>query len=227
VTLGVKKLIALGTCGLCGAALATAILSSGATGSSSGISSAPPIVVPALSHMTGLGRAATARDRAVTAAAEPALNALTDPQGAPPGMAPGAVEPARLRILLDNLGSSHRAIYAVPTRGGRVCGGLTGGPSGCLEGFTAAGPVDYSIGDADAIGSGEPAIVWGLAPDDVRSVHVVVGGTSYPAVMGKNAYFFEFPSAVLEPSAVSAIVVGFASGGSQSIELKLGTTQMP
>ena len=219
-----KKFLALSASAVCGAAVTGAILSRAATGFPSAFMKAPPISVPALSNMSGLERAATARDGAVAAAAAPALDALTDSAGAPPGMAPGSADMERFRVLLDNLGSGRHSIFAVPTSGGRVCGGLTGGPSGCLQGFTAAGPVDYSVGDVDTVGSGEATIVWGLAPDSVRSVHVVAGGTRYLAVMGKNAYFFEASAASLAPSAVSVIVLDFKDGRSQSVPVTVGAT---
>lgn len=221
-----RKFAALAISALCGTGLASAVVSTRATGSPLEVTKGPPIAIPAASNMSGLARPETARDHAVANAAALQLNALTDGAGAPPGMAPGAPDMARFRVLLDNLGSSHRAIYAVPTRAGRVCGGLTGGPSGCLEGFTAAGPVDFSIGDVDAIGSGEAAIVWGLAPDSVRTVHVVVAGTRYAATMGRNAYYFAFPSSATAPSAVSAIAVDFENGRSQTIAVNLAAAPM-
>src|SRR5690349_6743255 len=102
-----RKGTALAISALCGAGLASGVVSTRATGSPLEVTKGPPIAIPAASNMSGLTRPETARDHAVANAAGLELNALTDGAGAPAGMAPGAPDMVRFRVLLDNLGSSH------------------------------------------------------------------------------------------------------------------------
>jgi hypothetical protein len=134
-------------------------------------------------------------------------------------MLAGTIKPGTFRVLLDRAGTGRRAVYAVETEYGRVCFGLTRGPSGCIEGFPAHLPATYTIGDPDVAGSGEPVHLFGLLEDSVTAVEVEVAGDLYPALVGKNSYFFEVPSSALEPQDVDALILRLSDGTRQRVPL--------
>jgi hypothetical protein len=108
---------------------------------------------------------------------------------------PGKPDIRSSRLLLDDVGSWHGAIYAAPTDRGNVCYYVTVGPETCPVGFTQDFPVDVTIFDRDEVGGGSPAAVTGLAPDDVTAITVVVAGVGHPARLDNNAYFYELADA--------------------------------
>jgi hypothetical protein len=108
---------------------------------------------------------------------------------------PGKPDIRSSRLLLDDVGSWHGAIYAAPTNRGNVCYFVTVGPETCPAGFTQDFPVDVMIFDRDEVGGGSPAAVAGLVPNDVAAVTVVVAGVGHPARLDNNAYFYELPNA--------------------------------
>jgi hypothetical protein len=110
---------------------------------------------------------------------------------------PGTPDLRSSRLLLDDVGSWHGAIYAAPTDRGNVCYFVTVGPETCPAGFTQDFPVDVMIFDRDEVGGGSPAAVAGLAPNDVAAVTVVVAGVGHPARLDNNAYFYERANAAV------------------------------
>ena len=210
-----------------GVVLAIAVWTAAAGGGGASPTPEPPIVTPALANIGALSRPQTARDEAIAKRVRGDIARLTaSAEGLPLSMLPGGAQLDRVRVLLDNVGSHRYSIYAYTTTKGRVCSGLTNGPSGCLTGFAQAGPVDYSVGDPDWVGSGAPAVVWGLSPDHVTGVDIIVDGTARPAVMGNNAFFLEMSSEKTPPSSVEGLVVHFANGSAQLIELNIPVPRM-
>jgi hypothetical protein len=105
--------------------------------------------------------------------------------------------PAQSRLLLGNLGGSNAGIWAYPTTKGRVCFLTTIGGGGCV---TAADPSAWAI----AVNPAGRLAVYGLIPNAVRSVEVVVDGTSVPATIGQNAFFYEQQTLTDTPTATFA-----------------------
>lgn len=161
-----RTALALSACA--GGVLAVAVWTATATGGGAAPTVEPPIVTPALDNIAALSRPQTPRDEAIAHRVAGDIARLTaSAEGLPASMLPGRAQLDRVRVLLDDVGSRPYTIYAYTTTKNRVCSGLTNGPSGCLTGFAPAGPVDYSVGDPDWVGSGAPALVWRLSPNDV------------------------------------------------------------
>jgi len=173
----------------------------------------PPIAEHALDSMSVMNRAASAADRDAERVAAREIRLLGDTSGAPEAMWPGRAIDGSLRVLGSALGSSSATVYAFRTDRDRVCGGALGMAAGCFEGFPQDAPVNWTIGTK---GDGT-TVVFGFAPDRVRAVSAIVAGASHPALMTQNAFFIEITG--VEPSAVSALVVTFADGGAQRVEL--------
>jgi hypothetical protein len=124
-------------------------------------------------------RPGTARDRAV---AEEVAQ-FAEPEGGC-----GAPISARARLLLSGIGAQHYDLVAVPTSTGFVAYGLlpTGG-GGCgrpFRGLVLAGEIDSDV-----------VLHYGLVPDDVESVEVVLKGRAHEARMGDNAFAVEVKGA--------------------------------
>ena len=86
------------------------------------------------------------------------------------------------------LGHAHYAW----TRGKSICHVDRSGTGGCFERFLS--PVNATIGDDDAIGSGVPASVRGLVTDDVATVTVVLkDGTRVSGGVVDNAFEIYLP----------------------------------
>lgn len=102
--------------------------------------------------------------------------------------------------------SGELSIWAYRSTRGRVCEGLAVNgltqSAGCTDGWSDRLPVDVNT---DSLGSGAQA-VWGLAPNDVKSVSVVVDGNRVPAQMGRNAYLY------VGTGTVSSVVATRANG---------------
>ena len=127
----------------------------------------------------------------------------------------GTLDLANAKLLLADVGSTHSNLYAFPTSKERVCYVLTAGPEGCLV-FTREIPVGISMFDADGFDAGTPTTILGLVPNNVVDVEVRIGGQTYGATFGNNAYFFEPPSTTLEPEGLR---VTFRSGRVTTITL--------
>lgn len=126
-------------------------------------------------------RAQTAAERAA-AASNPNVHAILD--ALPP------TDPSTLRFALVGAGADKRTAFVVRGRDGRTCAGLTGFTSGCLYGLPSDMPADITYGGESAV---EGPVVWGVMANDVKAVDVVVDGQAFPAVVGRNAYFFQAP----------------------------------
>jgi hypothetical protein len=133
----------------------------------------------------------------------------SDDAGIPESWKPGTA--GDLRVLLSGLGDAKRRIFAFVTSRGKLCTGLSGFTSGCLSELPADESVSLTVGDPDQEGTGEGAVVWGLANSDVVDVAIRVDGRTSPARLGSNAFFFQAPgTAKLE--ALQSIVVRHRNG---------------
>lgn len=180
---------------------------------------APETPLSPLETLAAFQRSATPAERALSR--EPKIRAavvqLTDDDPAVPAEFRAGAARKDLRVLLSELGTGGRAIYAFTTAKNRVCLGLTDFTSGCYSGLPLGAAVDVTVGDPDAEGSGEPPLVWGLARNDVRRIDVEVGGQTYPATFARNAYFFQLTDSSVSTSAITAVVVKRADGTVQRI----------
>jgi hypothetical protein len=163
-------------------ALAVLLGSGRAAEASSSQSESPPVALAALANTKALTRApiATAEQ---AAGFQKQIGDLTPPPHGLVEWATGDLIPSKARILMSEVGSAHGTIYAIPTSKGRICSGLTGYSSGCTDGFR-----DESGDVTTTFGGG---IVWGLAPNQVTAIEVVVDGVSHAARLENNAYFYE------------------------------------
>jgi len=118
------------------------------------------------------------------------------------------IDPASFRVALLDFGSGSHTAFVARGRDGRICAGLTGFSSGCLDGLPPSLPVDVTYGGGSAT---EGPIVWGLAQDDVRAVEVVVSGVTKTATLGENVYVFQAPVGT-DAAALSAVEVHLANG---------------
>lgn len=174
----------------------------------------PAIGAPRLDPSATWGDSSSVEDNA---------RAFNTPEpGVPSSWLPGDVDVAQGRLLLTGLGPSSRAIYAYPTAKGRLCAGLGGFSGGCLQGFFKDAPADWTVGDPDGRPGGEPVLVWGIIPDSVKDVRVVVNGHEQSAVVANNAYFFQAADNSLSPSAIEALTLVFVDGATQEITLETG-----
>jgi hypothetical protein len=127
---------------------------------------------------------------------------------------PGNADLTRARLLMSGLGVASRSIYAYPTDKGKLCAGLSGSTAGCLIGFPTKAPIDWTfIPPTD----GEPAIVWGIAPDFVAHVTVIVKGEQHSATLRNNAYFFQASSADI--TAFDGLQLSLTDGTTRNIPL--------
>jgi hypothetical protein len=125
--------------------------------------------------------------------------------------------PARLRVgalrldqgrrLLGGLGPHNAALYAVPTASGELCLAFTGGPSGCEEGFNIS-PISFSSFDPDGLGVGEPFTVYGLVPNEVTRIDVMVAGKAQAALLENNAFYYRLADPADWPEAINATFGG-------------------
>lgn len=201
-----------------GLVAAGSILASGAIGGHA-VTPEKEIAVPALQNMAVFARAYATRDDAIASNIQEVAPLLE--QGGPnvpSDWLPGAAQGNRARALLNTRG---RVVFAFPTSKGRVCSGLSGFGAGCLAGFTADHPVSLTYGDPAA---GEPGIIWGMAPDSVKRVQVIVGGVPEDATMGENAYFYQGTASSRE---FAGLVVTFKDGSSQTISLPAAPPEAP
>ena len=125
---------------------------------------------------------------AAAAAAAVAGRLSGDGQSVPEGWKPGSAVAGTARVALSR---GDLTIWAYRTTKGRVCEGLANGgitqSAGCTDGWSDRLPVDVNT---DSLPTGQQ-VVWGLTPDAVKAVSVIVNGEEAPAQLGRNAYLFE------------------------------------
>jgi hypothetical protein len=128
------------------------------------------------------------------AALAQSVRGLAGDQSIPEALRNGAVDPNQSRLLLADIGPVHGGLYAFPSAKGRTCYALEGGPQSCHHRFTLEQPVGVTIYDPDGFNRGVPMGMFGLVPNNVVAVDIVVDGRSYAARLGENAYFLELPT---------------------------------
>jgi len=173
---------------------------------------------PAASALSVLQRPATAADQLPAATATTADDTLAGSAGLSADVKPGALALVKSRRLLNGLGSQAVSLYAVPTSKGQVCTVFSAvyGSAGCFAQFSSEVPISYDVRDIDQVGSGLPAIVDGLAPDNVASIDVDVDGTLHQATLANNGFFYELPDASSWPN---ALVVHYTDGSSRTLSI--------
>jgi hypothetical protein len=150
-----------------------------------------------------------------SASLEKAASDLSAPQaGVPNTWLPGNADLSRAHALMTGLGTAHRMIYAYPTDKGKLCAGLTGVSSGCLPGFFKNAPIDWTFIPPNG---NEPALVWGIAPDSIEQVGVIVDGVTHIATLENNAYFFQAPTT--NTVAFDALIINLADGSTRTVPL--------
>ena len=183
-------------------------------------------------------RSASAAERAVPSAAPLAVFArprtpldviptqyvgkAVDLSGANAGIAEqlqnGQVEIEKSRRLLADVGSIHADLYALPSAKGLTCSfwvdgaGATGG----CGSLTPERPVGMTRFDPDGLGHGIPISIGGPVPNNVTRVEVVIEGKAHDAPVRDNAYFFEAPTATVQPEALR---VTFDDGSTTTVPL--------
>lgn len=120
----------------------------------------------------------------------------------------GALKLAESRVLLRDAGTAHWSLYAFPSARGFTCYALTHGPQSCHRDFTADRPIGSVIFDEDGLRRGGPTTIFGLLPNNVTGIRILVGNASYEPIIGRNAYLFELPDGATQPD---QIVVTFRS----------------
>lgn len=143
------------------------------------------------------------------------------PASVPDSLFEGVWQQGAGRRLIVGAGASGASVYAVPTDRGHVCSVVFIPPSaaagGCVDRFSAAVPVGWTVFDSDEVDSGSAVIVAGVAPDDVSRVQVVVDGVSAEAKIANNAFVYELSKNNSYPS---EIVVTYADGTSRTIAIR-------
>jgi hypothetical protein len=136
-------------------------------------------------------------------------------QGLPGDVAPTA---GTVRALIANAGASNVSIYAWPLGdGNRVCKSTSFGSGGCFNEFLEGEYFNVTESDRDRLGSGMPLLVWGVVPDEVVGVTVMVLGKPHAALVRNNAVLFEMPDNSLSYTAIGSFVVELADGTTQEI----------
>jgi hypothetical protein len=191
-------------------------------------SSDSEVEIPAAANMSAFSQPQSSGDRALSASSdvrEEVARATADAPGVDEELLPGAEESHSLRALMTNLGSEGRSIWAIVTSKGRVCAGLTGFSSGCVGKFTS--PEEHVSVTIGAPSASAPVIVWGLAPDDVARVDVVVAGRLKEAELGTNAFFYSLANPDLDMNAVQGLVVTLKDDSKPPIEIQFAPTPAP
>jgi hypothetical protein len=190
--------------------------------------SAPSKRMPAAANMSVFAEPQSAVDVALSTSPE-VRGDVEATVGKAPGVAehmlPGAAESGSLRALLTDVGAEGRSVWGLVTEKGKVCAGLTGFSSGCIAAFW--GPMEHVSPTIGQPAAGEPVIVWGLAPDDVAKVEVLVDGALHEAVLGRNAFFYQLTSATLDVNAVGGLVVTLSDQSKPPIEIPFAPVPAP
>jgi hypothetical protein len=183
--------------------------------------------IPAAANMAALAKVPSAGDRALSESSEVRSEieaTVGRADGVAERMLPGGERADSFRTLMTDVGYAHRSIWAITTSKGRVCAGLTDFTSGCISRF--ASPDEHVTITMGRPTIGAPLIVWGLAPDDVAKVDVVVNGTAQQARLGDNAYYFELANTKLDDEAITALVVTLKAD-TTPIEIEISPTPDP
>lgn len=185
----------------------------------------PPVPVMALGPLDVFNSPPTARERIVAAETQiaDAVSVLTsDDVGVPDQWLPGQARAGDLRVPLSGLGPSQRDIFMFRTSKGILCYGLTNFSAGCLPGLPSSVPVTATTGEPDLYNGGEGAIVWGFARNNVVAIDVIAGGSTYPAQVGRNAYFFQFADNRIRATEVEAVVAHLKGGRAETVPVRPG-----
>jgi hypothetical protein len=103
----------------------------------------------------------------------------------------GSLDESTSRLLSHGVGGD--TIYADISTRGQLCEVIGVITAGCIEQFNAEAPVAVNMYDPDSIGSGEPAVLAGIAPDGVTSVTALDdGGPVARASVSNNAFAVQF-----------------------------------
>jgi hypothetical protein len=168
---------------------------------------------PATAQFSSFGVPRTSADVLPTQLGHLVAVMNANPANVPDDLYEGQEIATQSRLLANNLGRGNASVYVYPTTKGRVCFvGSVGPTGGCV---TAAEPVGW-IQSRVATASGNDLVVYGIAPNDVVSVNVIVGGASVTATLAHNLFFFEEP---VSKSAPTSIVVTRRNGTSQRFDL--------
>lgn len=142
----------------------------------------------------------------------------------PPGLAqlPAGYAPAAgtVRALLSDVGLQHVSLYAWPQPGNanRVCMQTSFGSGGCFATFSSGSHFDVTVSDPDQVGAGLPVIVWGVVPDEVSGVDVMIAGEPHAALVSDNAVYYAVESGSATPDTIDAFVVHFRDGSNEVID---------
>jgi hypothetical protein len=159
--------------------------------------------LPARASMSGVANGATL----------PSIPAAM--RGLPDDVAPTE---GTVRTLVSDAGANNVSIYAWPLGdGNRVCLSTSYGSGGCFNEFREGEYFNVTESDPDRVGAGIPLLVWGVVPDDVVGVTVMVLGKPHTALVRNNAVLFEMPDSTLPHSAIGSFVVQLADGTEQVI----------
>jgi hypothetical protein len=141
----------------------------------------------------------------------------------------GESVPEESRLLLADLGARKAALYAWPTTEGWVCWAWDAGAGGCAPDFAndPRVPVLMTGIDPDKLGVGAPGVVVGIVPDDVVAASVRVDGVEYGAVVDRNGFFFELPTAKCSPRSFNSVWLTFHDGHREGKRLTLGGPVYP
>jgi hypothetical protein len=122
----------------------------------------------------------------------------------------GGVGPRRGRLLLEVTSPSPRRIYGVVDGSGAVCYAITGGiASRCVRRLLSGISVGLLIEDTE---DGRRLYVHGLVADNVQAIDVLVKGTAFSAVIGRNVYFLELPAEGVQVNDIAGVRVAGAFG---------------
>jgi hypothetical protein len=139
---------------------------------------------------------------------------LNEAPGVQEELLPGKAHLSDSRLLLSDLGSDNAGFWAYPTGKGWVCQ-VVSFAGGCVDDFSHfEGRVSVGVAQAQ---SGDPVSVFGLAPNDVTGVEVVLDGVAHPAMFGNNAYFYESPGPGNCGESVEGLIVHYADGSAARV----------
>lgn len=114
------------------------------------------------------------------------------------------------RVLLADLGASHRTLSSVITTSGGACIALSGFAIQCPPVFAAGQQVIYF----NASPPGGPTVIWGVARDEVERIEAVAAdGRSTRAHLANDAFFVELD----EPP--TRLIVHLEDGRSSAVVL--------
>jgi hypothetical protein len=141
----------------------------------------------------------------------------------------GSNVPKETRLLLSDLGVGKTTLYGWPTTEGWVCWAWDVGAGGCAPNFANDDrvPVLMTSIDPDKLGVGAPGVIVGIVPDDVVAASVRLDGVEYPAVVDRNGFFFELPTAKCSPKSFDSVWLTFRDGHREGKRLTLGGPVYP